>query len=391
MRIGVVIEHFIPRRGGAEQWTSQFVKCLIERGHEVHVVAQDFCLEGETLPIVAHPLGRVRGRLELAMAAEQALRRLSLDVVHDMGVGWYCDVFESHDGSRVAQWEQKLRTLPAWLRPWKRWAIRVLPRYREFGRLVARQFADRGQIVLALSRMVARDLEHYHAVRPEQIRLIYNGVDVERFSPERRPRYRDALRRQLAIRPDEVLFLFLGHDFRRKGLATAVQAVRRLSRQGQPVRLLVVGGKRSGRFGGVPTSAENRQPVVFVGSVPDPVPYYAAADAYVLPTYYDPCSLGVLEAAAAGLPSVTTRFNGAGELLTDGVDGFVLGDPADHEALAGRLSALLDADLRRRMGAAARQLALRHTLQRNSDEILAVYRERLSAGGAASSVRRSAA
>jgi len=186
MRIGLVIEHFNPRRGGAEQWTWQFARHLLARGHEVHVVAQDFSPDAGALPVVPHLLGPVRGRLRLARAAEAALRRLALDVVHDMGVGWHCDVFESHDGSRFAQWEQKLLLLPPWARPWKRKLIRVLPRYREFRRLMARQFADSPRIVLALSKMVARDYQQYHRVRPERIRLIYNGVDVARFSPEHR-------------------------------------------------------------------------------------------------------------------------------------------------------------------------------------------------------------
>ena len=75
--------------------------------------------------------------------------------------------------------------------------------------------------------------------------------------------------------------------------------------------------------------------VINVGAIDDPVPYYAAADVFVLPTFYDPCSLSVSEAAASGLPSVTTRFNGAAELLTEGVDGSVISDPAD-DAGTGR-------------------------------------------------------
>ena len=45
------------------------------------------------------------------------------------------------------------------------------------------------------------------------------------------------------------------------------------------------------------------------------MPYYAAADLYVHPTFYDPCSLVVLEAAACGLPIITSRYNGAAELF----------------------------------------------------------------------------
>ena len=85
----------------------------------------------------------------------------------------------------------------------------------------------------------------------------------------------------------------------------------------------------------------------FVGLAEDPVPYYSAADALVLPTFSDSCSLAVLEAAASGLPSVTTQFNGAAELLTDGVDGYVLADPSDDGQLADRLRRLLNPALRR--------------------------------------------
>lgn len=378
MRVGLVIEQFCPLRGGAEQWTYQFTCELLKLGHEVHVVAQNFAPETQRMPIVAHRLPQARSRLQLARLAEEKVRCLPVDVIHDMGVGWCCDIIHSHDGSRFAQWEQKLKLLPWWLRPLKRRMIGVLPRYSQFRRLVARQFADGGQIVLALSEMVSRDYQRYHAVRPERIRLVHNGVDTERFSPDHRPRYREPVRRRLGVGDGEVLFLFVGHDFQRKGLATAVRAVGRLVAEGLPARLAVVGGKRLGPARRLAWRCGAQRAVIFLGSVDDPVPYYAAADAFVLPTFYDPCSLGVLEAAACGLASVTTLYNGAGELLTEGVEAFLVADAADDRELARRLRALLDPAVCRRMGEAARQTALRHTLTRNCNEIVAVYHEVLA-------------
>jgi len=380
MNIGVVIECFNPRRGGAEQWTWQFVQRLLARGHQVHVVSQQFAEEAQELPIVVHTLGRIRGRVRLAEAVEAELGRLSLDVIHDMGVGWRCHLFHSHDGSRFAQWEQKSRRLPTWARPWKRALTRVLPRYREFRRLMARQFANTNSLVLALSQMVARDYEHYHHVPRERIRLVYNGVDIERFSPDHRAAHRQQTRARLGVGDDEVLFLFVGHDFARKGLATAIRALGHLRADRRPVRMAVVGGKPLSPYVRLAARCGVRSEVAFAGSVADPIPFYAAADAYVLPTFYDPCSLGVLEAAASGLPCITTPFNGAGELLTDGCDGYLLADPADDYGLAVPMQWLLDPVLRHRMGEAARQLALQHTLERNCDQIEAIYREICSHG-----------
>jgi len=120
----------------------------------------------------------------------------------------------------------------------------------------------------------------------------------------------------------------------------------------------------------------------FLGSIDDVVPYYAAADIYVQPTFYDPCSLVVLEALSAGLPVVTTRWNGAGELITNNLEGHVLDQPDDADALASTLVPLVLSESRREaMGRAARQLALAHTLERNCQEIVGVYEEVVAARG----------
>ena len=92
--------------------------------------------------------------------------------------------------------------------------------------------------------MVAHDYQHLHNVPADRIALIYNGVDTRRFSPEHRSEHREAVRRQIGVREDETLALFVGHDFRRKGLATAIRAVARLAAAGDSIRLAVVGGKR---------------------------------------------------------------------------------------------------------------------------------------------------
>jgi UDP-glucose:(heptosyl)LPS alpha-1,3-glucosyltransferase len=98
-----------------------------------------------------------------------------------------------------------------------------------------------------------------------------------------------------------------------------------------------------------------------------------AADIFVHPTFYDPCSLVLLEALACGLPAITTRFSGAAELMQSGVHGFVLPDPADSRMLAKTMGRLLDPGLRTRMGNAARQLALKCTAQNSFEQILATY------------------
>ena len=372
MRIGVAIAQFDPQRGGAEYWTFRHVKQLLADGHEVHVAALGFA-EGHGLPITAHRIAAGASPLARAAAAERILRPLQLDVVHDMGLGWFGRVFQSEDGSRAAQWECNLKLLSPALRPIKRLLMRWLPRYVGQRRLMAQQYSDPQRLIIAISQMCADDYRRRHGVADERVRVVYHGVETDRYTPDRAAALRPAARRALQLRDDQLAVLFVGHDFRRKGLATAAGAVERLAAGGTDARLLVVGGNHRGQR--LPLRAGNAGLLVPLGPRSDPLPYYAAADVFALPSYYDPFGLVVLEAAACGLPVVTTRSTGAGELLRDGREGFLLDDPGDAAALAQRLALLTDPQRRAAMGRAARRTAAMFSVDRNYRETLAVYAE----------------
>jgi UDP-glucose:(heptosyl)LPS alpha-1,3-glucosyltransferase len=375
MKIGLVIEQLDPRRGGAEQWTYQFARWLLNAGHEVHVVAGGFAPAAERMGVVPHLLAPCAGKVEFAIAAQRRLDALPLDVVHDMGHGWQCDVFQPHGGSRNAAFEQNLRLSPHWLRSFKRRAARWLPRYREFRRLAAEQYAADGRLFIAVSRMVADDFERHHGALRAQVRLVYNGVDIERFSPARRSSDRARVRNELSVADDGLLLLIVAHNFRLKGVPALLAAAGLLAADGWPIRLAVVGGKRHASWNRMAARLGAGGVARFVGPVDDAMPYYAAADAYIQPTWYDPCSLVLLEALASGLPVVTSRYNGAGELLTPGREGWIVDDPGDPRELAERVRPLFDPAARERMSADARTLAEKHPFERNCREILSVYDE----------------
>ena len=147
------------------------------------------------------------------------------------------------------------------------------------------------------------------------------------------------------------------------------------------MRLVIVGGKHIDSWQRHVARLGLSEQVVFAGRVDDPLPYYAAADCYVHPTYYDPCSLVVLEAAACGLPLITSRYNGASEMFRDGEDVLLVDDPADDAELAGAMRTLLDDAARQRLGAAARATILQHSFHRNVDQILEIYQEILDRRG----------
>ncbi len=374
MNIGLVIHHFDPRRGGVEQWSWQFAKFATAAGHRVHVISASFDDACKDQGIVCHRVN-CGGGVKFAEAAAERVGGLTLDVVHDTGVGWQCDVFQPHGGSRQASFEQNLLLLPPALRSWKRRLAPLLPRYRQLKAISARQCANDGRKIIAISKMVYADLQRYEQVPEEQLRLVYNGVDLARFRPANSGNDdRLAMRTRLGV-TDEVVLLIVAHNFRLKGVPALLRAMKRLVNSQQRVHLVIAGGRRLAPWTRRVESAGLARHVTFLGSIADPVPWYHAADVYVQPTLYDPCSLVVLEALACGLPVVTSRFNGAGELITPGVQGEVLNNPQDDDALAASLMPLMDRRTRQNMSDAALAMIRHHPLERNCEEVLQVYQD----------------
>lgn len=369
MKVGLVLERFDPARGGLEQWTWQFARRLVATGHEVHVVAFDFHAGTPNDGIITHQLPMPESRLDRAALIAAELPGMNFDVVHDMGIGWAGDVIHPHGGSTKALWEHNLMRIPKWrqIRFWRE------KRYRELEEIEKRQHANARAKIVAVSQMVARHFESFHRLAADRIRVIYNGVDVDRFTPIHRDKYRETTRHQLGVR-DEVLFLMLAHNLLLKNAETVIRATAKLATRGLRLRLVLAGGKRPDRFMKLAQKLQVAHRITFLGLV-DPVPYYAAADVFVHPTWYDPCSLVTLEASACGLPVITSRFNGASELMSDGAEGFIVRDPAHVSDLAARMEQLMQSEERQKMGAGGRSMALRNTLEEQTNQFVQLYSE----------------
>ena len=347
MNVALVIGDLDPRRGGAEQWTAQYARWLLDQGHQVHLLSRT--LHGLEHPRLCwHRLPPVRRADRLAQAAADLAAGLPVDVVHDMGLGWYGQVFQPHGGSRLAAQQCGLSTVPEPLRTLKRHAARVLPRYRTLRRLCHRQFGSRRRLYIALSKMVAEHFRRFHHVPEENIRLVYNGVDLRRFDPEAFHPAGRKLRQQHGVAETDVLLLCVAHNFPLKGVPELLLALGSASGACPRLKLWVLGGRHLARWRRRAAYLGIADRVKFFGPVDDPRPYYAAADALVHPTHYDPCSLVVLEALAMGLPVISTTRNGACERMCHGRHGWVLPGPVDVHQLALSLVALAqDANLPR--------------------------------------------
>jgi UDP-glucose:(heptosyl)LPS alpha-1,3-glucosyltransferase len=376
MKIGFQIEHLDPARGGAETYVYQFAKELLAAGHEVHLVAMAFGSTPEgayTHRVMRRGLTRWGRDLRFARAAGRAVRHAKLDVTVATGRTYGADVLQPHGGTLQGSRRQNLLLLRHGLvRALKDGFDSINPRIRTQLRIEDQQYdATPPPEIIAISRMVRDDMKTFYRVPDERLHLVYNGVDLERFSPAVCEAKRAEARAAFHLADDETCFLEIAHNFRLKGVRELVEAAARLDRA-KRWKIVVIGK------GSAKTYLEQAEELgcadrfIFPGATGDVVPAYAAADVYVQPTWYDPCSLVVLEALACGRPVITTRYNGASELMVDGREGFIVDSPDQIERLAESMGRLLDADLRRLMAHAARPAVAEHSLERNFREIMAV-------------------
>lgn len=214
--------------------------------------------------------------------------------------------------------------------------------------------------------------ERARLVEAERVRLIPgSGVDCRRFEPDAGRGQGGRFRVLLAAR--------LLWD---KGLAEYVEAARRLRAEGRDIAFLLAGDPDPGNPAAVPEATVRgwveEGLLDWLGHVDDMPGLFRSVDAVVLPSYREGLPKGLIEAGACGLPLVTTDVPGCREVVTDGVDGLLV--PAkDAGALAGAIARLQDdADLRARLGAAARAKALAEFDERIVIErTVGVYRELL--------------
>lgn len=396
MKIALCYPSVLPQRGGCETYIARLAGRLVADGHEVHLFASHWdatalpaglCyhrIELPTLPRFLRPWSFSRACQRL-LAAEQ----LDVSVGFDKITG--VDVYYPQGGDYDASVKMSLGK--------HRWALmRGLlhamkwfePAHLSFLALERDQYRRPGSLIVAISGMVRGHLIERHGLPAERVPLLPIGIPAARTHQEVTPTRRAELRAGWNVGPDDVVAVFAAMNYRLKGLSPLLRALARL---GDRRLHLVVAGKSSQfeyRFMARRLGLTDR--VHFLGYCRNMREVYAASDLLVHPTFYDPCSNVVLEALAGGLPVITTRCNGASELMhpngPDGqcLEGFVLEKPHDHRRLARALGQLLDPQLRAACAAEALRAAQQWTFEHHYQGLLAILRRAAGStvsGGAA--------
>jgi UDP-glucose:(heptosyl)LPS alpha-1,3-glucosyltransferase len=355
------------RAGGIERVVVECANQLVAAGPDVHVLATRFQADAldERVTRVHVPTRRRPDALSCLQYRDRAGHLLEqVGGVHGSfsgfsplgGVFWIPSVHRTAY-ELVLRSRSRAAGLPQRANPFHRLRLAV----------ESRIYAPGGyrHLIAASEELKGEAVERY-GVTAEDVTVLPLGYDAELFDPARRPELRERTRSALGYGDGERVVLFVANELERKGFDALLEGAGRL--QDPALRLLVAGDVDLGsRRQGIDRSGV---PVQAVGPSDDLPALHAAADAFALPTRYEPWGLVIVEALASGLPVLTSRLAGAAVAVEPGRTGELLDDPEDADEVAARLRDVLALVPGPEVGATVRHLSWVEVARRYA-EILA--------------------
>jgi len=383
MRLALNFPSVDPTRGGAETYIVDLCRSLVRRGHQVDLYASSWAegalpAEVRCVEVAAEGSTRLRRMVAFAENSARALKGADYDCTIGFINTYEHDVIIPQGGvHRGSLWANSMRFGNPLVRRLYVLGKVINPKYWAYRAIERRQYAaERRARVIAVSHMVRRHIERFERVDPSLIHVVPNAIDPDRVRVERPGAVRCAFRNRVGLAPDDLVGLFVGHNYALKGLEPLIRSLAARNVAGaRPIHLLVCGGGKPARFRRLAERLGVGPLIHFLGFHDDVRECYWSSDFFVSPSYYDPCSLVVMEALACGLPVITSSRNGAGELMTDGKQGYVLSAPDAIDELAAALDKMTDDDRRARMAVRAEKLGREQTFDRHVAALLRVFEE----------------
>ncbi|MCP5469210.1 MAG: glycosyltransferase family 4 protein [Chlamydiales bacterium] len=301
MKKVILLKSNIAARGGLEGYTRHLGAAFAKSGHSVTLLTTG---EVPALPFEVHSLCNTTKLSLLHHLRFDALTRkwLKENSSYDIIFGMERNCFQTHyragSGVHAAYLKKRALVEPTW----KRFSFSLNPLHLNLLRLEKEAFEHPNlQKLFTNSHMVREEVLEHYRVDESRLCVVPNGVDWEGSEIEVRD-------------PQKPLhFLFVGNGYKRKGLLYLFEGLANLK---EMYTLTVVGKDKNLSYFKFMAEKLGLN-VHFAGPQSNLSPFYAAADAVVIPSLYDPFANVTLEALARGIFVVTSKMNGGKEVLTE--------------------------------------------------------------------------
>lgn len=367
MKIAFIVRHY-NKTGGIARYTWELAEYCVAKGHEVHVFTASWEKEVHTniifhkIPIVTSSFLQRKKKfawnnilevLSFAIFSLWHVQRNKFDIIHAQGdYPGKVDVVTAHSCHKawLAYARQHTHSLVEKLKK-SEWN----PLHLIICTIEKLNYTKgRYKKIIAVSQNTLNEIYSCYHVPESESMSIPNGVDTAQFHPCNKKQWRTYIRNQYGLSEQDVVLIFVGHEFKRKGLDFVVNALAHF--KNERIFLFVLGRDRIEPYYIQARKLGIGEKIIYIGFTSHTEQYYAASDIFVFPTAYEAFSLAISEAMASGLPVVTTRCAGAVEIVRNNENGFLLEIDKREENSVKALQFFIDnPEMRLQMGVRARK------------------------------------
>ena len=335
--------------GGSEHQMVEVASRQKAGGHDVAVgclSAQGPLMEALGLAGISVTEFDPKGALFRPQGIYQLLRLTRFFLKHRFDIVQTHDLYSTLLGVPAA-WLARVPVILSCRRDLSHWWW-YTPRRRAF----LRQVQNRSNYVIANSQAVCDFLVEKDGFDPKRIRVIRNGVDLERFTSASADR--QGLFPHVAAQ-SQLVAVVANMNVETKGHADLIRAAAEVCREFHDVKFLLVGdGNQRSRLEALTQELGLSDTVLFLGRRKDVPGILACCDLFVLPSWAEGLPNSVLEAMASGLPVVATRVGGTPEIIEDGVNGLLVAPKEPHALALAIMQILENGEFARRIAQSAR-------------------------------------
>ncbi|UCF87360.1 MAG: glycosyltransferase family 4 protein [Nitrospiraceae bacterium] len=370
MKIAFITKRVSQSFGGAEMVSLNLGKKLAETGHEVHIFTNtvDSAIDGVHIHCIK--VNKWLSPWKLISFQRKVKRKIEsdrFDLVYGLCQVYPVDIYRVGDG--IHQHWMKVQ-YPNIIVRWIKYLTSLVHLAM---RWLENQIFKKGNCTFFIvnSRLIKNQILDYFHIPEDKVKVIYNGVNHDVFNPGVKI-HRKKMREKFKIGNDEIVLLFVSNNWERKGLSTIIEAMSRT--RIEKIRLIVVGrGKKSSYISLANHEKIDSGKLIFTGCTEHVERYYGMSDIFVLPSRYEPFANVSLEAMACGLPVITTKDNGASELISRGENGFIIDSWKDVDGLAKIIVKLIQDNVIREMGFNAAEKAKNYHWDKHVKETNTVF------------------
>lgn len=373
LKIAILVRRFVTT-GGMERYCLEVTRRLAAE-HDVHVFAQEWSWRGDE-KITFHRIPRFFNKpsflnqLIFSFFTHRALDD-SFDIIHSHErvtrfdtLTVHCPCFRTYITEEKKWWKRAL----IWC------SIIISPRKTAYVWLENRQFAHNNKrMLIAVSNMIKENVQSNYPLPDDYFGQAFPGVDAGLITRDKENKKREIKRSELGIHRDDLVILFVGTEFERKGLEALLKGFDLIVKP--HIKLVIAGeGEKKRKYKRLIKDLDIKDNVIFLGLVEEMKSIYEISDIFILPTLSEPAGMAPIEAMASGLPVIISSSSYAG--ITEQIknrEALILKNPDQPREIADSLSRLMDEDFRRDLGDKGRDLARHMTWEKTTEDTLAVY------------------